>query len=154
MIGAWWWRINSSEMVIVELWWLKVSGSESPTGLPRLHPMRERIMINKSAALSFLREKHNTFFKVNSSRIIHYIHCSLFYLRERCPVSMAQTHRKTHRRILGHHSPESRVEDLVMFILSLMVTNNLLTILLSRLFWSKYTWKNKAFEFKFLMNYK
>ena len=33
---------------------MNVSGSESPTGLPRLQPMRESIMINKSAALSFL----------------------------------------------------------------------------------------------------
>ena len=67
----------------MELRGLKVSGSESPTGLPRLHPMRERIMINKSAALSFLRGKHNTFLntflKVKSSTIIY---CSLFNLPE------------------------------------------------------------------------
>ena len=90
---------------------MKVSDSESPTGLPRLQPMRESIMINKSAALSFL-ETSNMFSIVFFRRLaLHNLH--ILYLRERCPVSMAQTHRKTRRGILGHHSPESRVEDLV-----------------------------------------
>lgn len=92
---------------------MKVSDSESPTGLPRLQPMRERIMINKSAALSFLETSNikHVLDSVFRRLALHNLH--ILYLRERCPVSMAQTHRKTRRGILGHHSPESRVEDLV-----------------------------------------